>query len=219
MLSLELEKRVAKGKKLAPFRKEGKLPVVVYGHGIKSSLDYFVSLKDFEKVYNDVGESSLVSLADGDKKRDVLVHDVARHPLSGRLLHADFLAIDVSKPVEVEVELNFVGVSPAVKNLGGILLRVMHTIEISVLPKNLPNELIVDLTKLENIDDQLEAKDIKLPEGATLITDSDETIVIVSEPKEEKEEVAPVDLATAVKVEEKGKKPAEGEGDVGKKES
>ena len=211
MQSLVLEGRQVTGKALGPYREEGKLPVVVYGHGIKESGNYFVSLKDFNKVYEEAGESTVITLEYDGKSKDTLIHDVARHPLSGTVIHADFYAIDANKPVEVAVELKFVGVAPAVKNLGGILVRVMYELEISVLPKHLPHELEVDLSKLENLHDQVTAGDIKLPESAKLMVDTKEVIAIVSEPKEEEEEVAaPESLEDAVAVEEKGKKAEEG---------
>jgi len=214
MQNLVLESREAKGKKLAPFRKEGKLPVVVYGHDIKESGNYFVDMKTFKKVYEAAGESSVVTLEFDGKTKDTLIHDVAVHPVTDEPLHADFLSIDTSKPVEVAVELNFVGVSPAVKNFGGLLIRVVHELEISVLPKHLVHSIDVDLTKLENLHDSITAADIKLPESASLKIDPTDVIVIVNEPKEEVE-AAPENLEDAVKVEEKGKKEegADAEGD------
>ena len=137
MLQLVLEKRDTFGKKLFPSRKMGKLPVVVYGSKHKSG-SYFVSVKDFKKIWKEAGESTLVSLKEDSKNYDVLIQEVDTHPLSGEPIHADFYAIDINKPVEVKVAVEFVGVSPAVKNLGAILVKVMHELEIEMQPKDLP---------------------------------------------------------------------------------
>lgn len=209
-LALTLEKREILGKKVAKSRRDGKMPIVVYGFGHKST-SFFVDTKSFKKVWDEAGESTLVSLKEGSKDFDVLIHEVEVHPLSGQPIHADFLAIDVNKPVEVEVGLDFVGVSPAVKNLGALLVKVMHKIEVKILPKNLVHEISVDISALEKFDDKIHAKDIKLPESAVLLTDPDEIVVLAAEPKEEvEEEVAPVDLS-AIEVEKKGKVEKEGE--------
>ncbi|MEK7535768.1 MAG: 50S ribosomal protein L25 [Patescibacteria group bacterium] len=210
MHEMILEKRETFGKKLAKHRLAGKLPVVVYGSGHKSG-SFFVDLKNFKKLWKVAGESTLVSLKEDKKNYDVLIQDVAVHPLSGEPIHADFYAIDVNKPVEVKVALEFIGVSPAVKNLGALLVKVMHEIEIKVLPKNLVHQIEVDISSLANFGDSVHARDIKLPETAELLTNPDEAIALVKEIIEEKEEeVAPVDL-TAIEVEKKGKEPKEGE--------
>jgi len=210
MLELALEKRITFGKKLASARKGGKLPVVVYGSKHKSS-SYFVDGKAFKKIWKDAGESTLVSLTEGKKNYDVLIQDVSVHPISDEPLHVDFYAIDVNKPVEVKVALEFAGISPAVKNLSALLVKVMHEIEIKVLPKNLVHEISVDISKLENFGDKIHASDVVLPPSAELLTTPTEVVVMVTEPREEKEEeVAPVDL-TAIEVEKKGKVEKDGE--------
>lgn len=210
-IGLTLEKRSTLGKKNASSRKKGKLPVVVYGTKHKSE-PYFVDTKSFLKVWKEAGESTLVSLSEGTKSYDVLIQDVDVHPISGEPIHADFYALDMNKPVEVKVALEFVGVSPAVKNLGALLVKVMHEAEIKVLPKYLVHELKVDVSKLENFGDTVHARDIKLPESAELLTDPNEVVALAKEIVEEKEEeAAPVDLSSIELSTEKGKKPAEGE--------
>ena len=203
-LTLTLEKREILGKKIAKSRRGGKLPIVVYGFGHKSA-PYLVDAKSFRKVWEMAGESTLVSLKEGARDFDVLIHDVSVHPITGSPLHADFLAIDVSKPVEVEVGLDFTGISPAVKNLGALLVKVMHKVETKVLPKNLVSEIVVDTSTLVNFDDKIHARNLKLPESAVLITDPEEIVVLVTEPHEEKEEEVPVDDLSAIEVEKKGK--------------
>lgn len=211
MLSLDLEKRAIFGKGLSASRKGGLLPVVVYGFGHKSA-SFFVNGKSFKKIWQEAGESTLVSLSEkGGKNFDVLIHDVSTNPLSGDVLHVDFLAIDASKPVQVTVELEFVGVSLAVKNLGANLVKVLREIEIEVLPKHLVQSIEVDLAKLVNVDDKILASDLVLPTSAKLMSGADEIVALAAAHVEVvEEEVAPVDLTT-IAVEKKGKVEKEGE--------
>ena len=203
MITLGAQKREQFGKKLHTSRQTGKLPVVVYGPKIEST-SLFVDVGTFKKVLEEAGESTIISLKMPKGVHDVLIHDVSIHPVTGDFLHADFYALDVSKPIRVKVPLHFEGVSPAVKNLGGVLVKVLHEIEIEVLPKELPHNLIADISILEALDSRFSASEIKLPVSAKLITDADEIVALIEVPKEEVEEVAPVDLS-AIEVEKKGK--------------
>lgn len=214
MLSLALENRTTFGKGLTASRRAGSLPVVVYGAGHKSG-SFFVDAKSFKKIWQEAGESTLVSLAEkGGKNFDVLIHDVATNPLSGEAIHVDFLAIDANKPVEVSVELEFIGISDAVKNLGANLIKVLREVEIEVLPKHLVQSIEVDLSKLVNVDDKILASDLVLPTSAKLITGADEIVALAAAHVEVvEEEVVPVDLTT-IAVEKKGKVEKEGEAEV-----
>lgn len=210
--TLSLENRTETGKQLAPLRKAGKLPVVIYGPKEKSA-SYFVGALQFGKVYKEAGESSIVTLTVDGEEKDALIHDVAVHPVTGTPLHADFYVIEKGKKLQVTVPLEFIGVAPAVKTLSGVLVKVMHELEVEAMPRALPHKLTVDISKLVTFDDQVHVSDIKLPEGVIALVDADEVVALVSEPKEEKiEEVAePVDLSKIETSVEKGKKPEEGE--------
>ena len=188
MLELQTENREVFGKKLKPFRKQGKLPAVLYGPKEKSQ-PLFVSLKDFKKLWREAGESTVIQLNLEKSKKEVLIQDVAVDPIKDEPVHVDFYAVQMDKPIEASVALEFSGISPAVKNLGGVLVKVMHEIEVEALPKNLPHELVVEISKLEKFEDKILAKDIILPEGVKLIASPEEVIALVEEPREE--EVAP----------------------------
>jgi large subunit ribosomal protein L25 len=188
MLELQTENRDVFGKKLKEFRQKGKLPAVLYGPKEKAQ-SLFVSLKDFKKLWKEAGESTVIQLNLEKSKKEVLIQDVAVDPVKDEPIHVDFYAVQMDKPIEASVALVFEGISPAVKNLGGVLVKVAHEIEIEALPKNLPHELIVDISKLENFEDKISAKDIILPKEVKLITNPEEVIALVEEPREE--EVAP----------------------------
>lgn len=194
---------------LAEMRKNGFLPAVFYGMG-KTSTPIAISRVEFKKVWLAAGESSTVKITTDKGDIDVLIHEVQVDPVSDEPIHIDFLVIDMNKKIEVKVALEFTGVSNAVKGGLGNLVKVLHEVEVEALPKDLPHNFIIDISKLETVDDQILVSDIKLPAGVTMITKDNEVIASIALQKEEKEEVtAPVDLS-AIEVEKKGKKEEEG---------
>ena len=202
MQTLTATKR-SKAEKLATIRSNGMVPGVVYGARVENTSISVPSVA-FKKIFKEAGESNAIVLDLEGKKIDVLIHDVQVDPVHGFSIHVDFLAIDINKPVEVAVPLEFTGVAPAEKLGLGTLVKVLHEVEIRALPKDIPHTLSVDISSLETLEHQIHAKNIVLPSGVTLITDAEEVIALVAAAKEEKEE-APVDLS-AIEVEKKGKK-------------
>lgn len=190
-------------------RQEGKIPAVFYGAG-KESTPISISNLEFKKIWKQAGESSTVKLSTGEDNIDALIHEVQVDPVTNEPIHADFLAVDMNKKIKVEVELVFEGISGAVKGGLGNLVKVLHEIEIEALPKDLPHNLSVDISKLEKVSDTIFVSDIKLPTGVVAVTQGTDVVASIIEQKEEKEEiVVPVDL-TAIEVEKKGKKEEEG---------
>lgn len=208
MLKLIAQKRDIFGKALEKARQAGQLPVVVYG-GKKETASYFVDLKEFNKAHREAGESSIVTLSVDGKDESTLIHDVAFDPISGSAVHADFLVVDVNKPIQVAIPVEFVGVAPAVKELSAVLVKVLHEIEVEALPKDLPHEITVDVSSLLNLESKITVGDLKAPAGVTFITEAEEVVAAVGAAQEEIVEEAPVDLS-AIEVEEKGKKEEEG---------
>jgi len=207
MITLDVEKRDIK-ESLSKLRKEGKIPAVFYGKKEKSTsikLPYAI----FEKTLKEAGESTIIHLKGEGISTDALIHEVDLDPVTDKPRHADFYAIEKDKKLEVKIPLEFIGVSPAVKDLGGILVKVMHEVEIEALPKDLPHKLVVDISTLVNFESVIVAGDIKLPAGVELKEKPTEIVASVYEPKEEVVEEKPVDLS-AIEVEKKGKEAKEG---------
>lgn len=213
MFAIKAKKRDS-NLKLDTLRKGGEIPAVFYGAG-KSTTHISVGNIDFKKVWREAGESSAVKieLQDGAKGSnvDVLIHEVQLDSITDEPIHVDFLVIDMKKKIRVNVPLVFEGISNAVKNAIGNLVKAMHEVEIEALPADLPHDLVVDISKLETLEDQLFVSDIKLPVGVVMVTLPSEVVASIIKQVEEKEEVAaPVDLS-AIEVEKKGKKEEEGE--------
>lgn len=208
MINLDIQKR-DKAVDLASLRKEGKMPAVFYGKKTEST-PISISQKDFIKIWHEAGESSVVTLNGDSGKMDTLIHDVDVDPVTDIPRHADFYVFEKGQKVEVSVPLAFIGVSPAVKDLGANLVRALHDLKISAEPQNLPHEIEVDISSLAQFGDVVLASQIKLPTGVSLIENENEVVASVIAPKEEKEEEsAPIDLST-IEVEKKGKKEEEG---------
>jgi large subunit ribosomal protein L25 len=209
MFTIKAKKREA-GAKLDTLRKGGEIPAVFYGAG-KTTTSITLSNVEFKKIWRDAGESSAVQIGMGTESIDALIHDVQVDPVTDEPVHVDFLAIDMKKKIKVNVELEFVGVSNAVKTGLGNLVKVLHEVEVEALPSNLPHNLEVDISTLETLENQIFVSDIKVPAGVEIITPGEEVVAsIVAQVEEKEEESAPVDLS-AIEVEKKGKKDKEGE--------
>jgi len=208
MFKLKVEKRDLK-ESLDVLRKAGKMPAVFYGPK-EASTPIKLAIVDFKKALKSAGESTVVSLEGNGIEVEVLIHDVDLDPVTDIPIHADFYAIEKGKKLEVDVPVEFIGVSPAVKDLGAVLVKVMHEIKIEALPKDLPHNLKIDISGLIDFDSVLTVQDIKFPEGVTPVDKPEEVVASVYEPKEEVIETAPVDLSS-IEVEKKGKDAKEGE--------
>lgn len=214
MNTLTATKR-SKSDNLGVIRNNGMVPGVVYGVRVENTM-VSVPAIDFQKILKIAGESSTIVLEiKGDEakkealqKVDVLIHDMQVDPIRGFPIHIDFLAIDMNKPVEVTIPVEFIGVAPAEKNSLGVLVKVIHEIEVEALPKDLPHNVVVDISVLDALDSQIHIKDITLPKGVKMITDINEVVALITAIKEEVIDTTPVDLS-AIEVEKKGKKEEE----------
>ncbi|KKT78791.1 MAG: 50S ribosomal protein L25 [Candidatus Giovannonibacteria bacterium GW2011_GWB1_45_9b] len=185
MTSIKAEKRDLVGKKVKNLRKAGKIPAIVYGAG-ESGLLLEISWHDFQKVFRQAGESSLVELEIGPERKNVLIHDIAFDPIKDVPVHVDFLQVRMDKPIKAKVELLFEGDSPALK-LGGILVKVHHELEIEALPAYLPHQIKVDLSKLKNLEDKFTVADLSLPKGVKTHAALEEVLALVESPRSEEE--------------------------------
>ncbi|MBI3120101.1 MAG: 50S ribosomal protein L25 [Candidatus Kerfeldbacteria bacterium] len=198
-LDVHVRENVVK-KDLLQLRKSGKIPGEVYGHGFEN-VHVAVDAKAFDQVYRKVGESSLVDLSiDGKQTEKVLIHDLQRDGQTLRPIHVDFYRVRMDEKVRASVPFEFVGVSPAVKTHGAVIVTVKDALEVECLPAALPSKIIVDLSKLQNIDDRLQVSDLSLPEGLKVLDSMDASIVAAEAPRSE-EELAALETAVVENVE------------------
>ncbi|MHB1118159.1 MAG: 50S ribosomal protein L25 [Minisyncoccota bacterium] len=207
-MTITLKGEIREGKtKLAEVRAQGFIPAVYYGHKQEATPCVF-PLNEFKKVWKAAGESTVVTLEMPKGKVSALITEVQMDPVRGEPIHADFYVIEKGHEVHVHVPVDFVGVAPAVKDLGGTLVKVLHEIEVKALPENLPHGFSVDISTLTTLDGHILAKDVDLPKGVTLVTNGDEVVASIAVGKEEAAE-APVMDISSIEVEKKGKKEEE----------
>ena len=208
MITLDIEVRKSLGKAIKNLPK-GFMPAVYYGHK-EASTPISVSRAAVKKVLQVAGESSVVVLKGAGKDLEVLIHEIDFDPIKGEPRHADFYVLEKGKKVRVSVPLHFEGVSPAVKNLGGIIVKVLHEVEVEAEPHDLPHSISVNVESLENFESKIHVKDVVFPKGVVAISDQEEVVALVSQPREEKEEETTAPDLSTIEVEKKGKKEEEG---------
>src|SRR3989344_9456857 len=192
--------------KLAALRAQGFVPGVYYGHKEAATPCVF-ALNEFKKVWKAVGESAVVTLEMPKGKVSALIHEVQVDPVKGQPIHVDFYALEKGQEVSVNIPLEFTGISGAVKDLGGALVKVLHEVEVKGQPENLPHNFVIDISPLVTLDSQILADSIVLPKGITLVTGAGDVVAAIAVAKEEVE--APVMDIASIEVEKKGKKEEE----------
>ena len=190
-------------------RETGKIPAVFYGFK-RDVTSLSVDKKEFISVLKEAGETSTITLETPNGDFNAMIHDVQVDPIKGEVTHVDFLSVDMNKAIEVEVPLEFIGESEAVKE-GGVLVKVMHELSVESLPASIPQHIEVDLSKLKTIDDIITLGDLKLPTGVKFV-EEDMSVVVASVTSQQEEVETPTEInLDAIEVEKKGKKEEEGE--------
>ena len=204
-MELSVQKREVSSGKAAALREQGMVPAELYGHGLEN-LHLGVPMKDFKKVLGAAGESSVVTLNFDSKKLPVLIYDVQYHPVTGEVTHVDFYQVRMDEVITTSIKVEFVGLPPAEKAFGGILVKAMQEIEVEALPGDLPSEIKVDLSVLAEIGNSIYVKDLKFGKGVKVLVSPETVVATITAPMAEEEVVAaPVDI-TAIKTEGEEKK-------------
>ncbi len=228
-VSLEAREREGRGKNDARrLRTQGMVPAVLYGDGSGNGGTVLaVPVKVVDYTLQHLGDNALYDLKLGGRDDStVRVVDVQRNPVSGRLVHVDFAPVNMRERIVVTVPLTVAGAdeSPGVTE-GGVLDQVAYEVEVESLPGDIPQELTLDVSRLQ-IGDNLTLADVELPEGVELISDPEEIAATVTPPTEisdEEMEAAgiveePSDEAAEEVEREEGTEevsPEEGEGPAG----
>ncbi len=187
--TLAAEHREVTGKAVNRMRKAGRLPAVVYGHGLDSA-NVSVDTHEFEQLRKHTGPNALVDLSiDGNKSQPVLISSVQVHPVNRRALHLDLFLVRMTEEMTVDVPLVPVGESLAITQLGGTLLHVTDTVKVRALPDHLPQSIEYSIESLVDFDAQLHVRDLTVPSDVTLLNDGDEIVAKVQAPRVEVEEV------------------------------
>lgn len=172
-------------------RSEGFVPAVIYGKG-KENASLAVSQSDFERVFRVAGTSTIIDIdVDGNKKK-ALIQDISWHPVTSKVMHVDFYEVSMKEKITTSVPLKFVGESTAVIDKNGSLMTNKDQIEIECLPADLPHEIEIDISSLDDFDKSIYVSDIVLSDKIEIKDDPEEMIVTVEPPRSE-EEMAELD--------------------------
>ncbi|HEY1718948.1 MAG TPA: 50S ribosomal protein L25/general stress protein Ctc [Verrucomicrobiae bacterium] len=175
-------------------RRAGRVPATIYGRQAKPQ-NLEVNSKEFaDLLHHSASENLLVDLSvenDARSKRLALVQEIQHHPLDGKVLHVDFHEVAENEKVTVQVPVETTGESVGVK-AGGVLEHVLFKLKVRCLPKDLPEQIVVDVTSLE-IGKSFHIGDIKASEGVEILGDKHITVVAVAAPRAE--EVVATDAA------------------------
>jgi len=188
IVELKAEKRDAGKNVIKKVRAGGRIPAVFYGRGV-DPVALSVDAKTFRTVIrSDAGTNVILSLSIGQKGEGetAIVKEIQRNPVKDTFLHVDFLKIAMDETIQAQVPVNVVGEAIGVKD-GGVLQHGLWEIEVEALPKDLPENLEVDVANLQ-IGDSIRIADLTVPEGVEVLTDQEETIVSIVPPTELKEE-------------------------------
>ena len=171
--------RTETGKAVAHLRQAGKIPAVVFGHGLES-IPVTLDAHEFDRLRRTIHSNSIISLEiDGKDKRRVMVHGIHIDPRYRRLLHVDLFALKSGEEVTVEIPLHTTGEAYAATKLGGTLLHTVDRVRVRALPEMLPEGLEVSVESLVDFDAAIHLRDVALPEGVTLLSDPDEVVAKV----------------------------------------
>lgn len=207
-IELNAQLRTVMGSKVKQIREDGFIPAVLYGKG-QDPIALQVPNKDFNKTFKAAGESTLVYVSVDGETYPTIIHDIARHPASDAIIHADFYKVNLSEKIKTKVPVVFSGESAAVKE-GGILIRNINELEVEALPQDLPHEISVDISSLVAFGDQVLIKDIKLGDKVQVHGLPDDIIATIQAPISEEALAASLETAGEtiddVKIVEKEKK-------------
>ena len=199
-------------------RMAGDIPGVVYGPDI-DPIPVAVEEREFRAAMRDATSSSILNLNLDGKETKAVLRDMQRDPLTNRVLHVDFHAISMNRPIHVSIPIKFTGTPVGVKVDGGIMQTTMRELDISCLPANIPDDLQVDVTEL-GIGDSVHVQDVSI-DNVDILSEARRTIVVISAPTVIKAEAAEEEVAEGEEAEAEAAEGAgapEGEGEAEKKE-
>ena len=189
-MELKATTREVLGKKVRFLRREGIIPVHLFGHGIESAA-LQCDAAELQRIMAEAGKSRLIGLKLDKAKtpRNVLLRETQRDPRTGKLLHVDFYQVSMTERMKVEVPIVLVGEAPALKAKGNMLMQELNSLDIECLPEEIPASVELDLSILTKAEQAIHVKDIVLGKGISVFNDPDHIVVRISVLPTEKVEV------------------------------
>lgn len=183
--------RTETGHLVKNIRNQGNLPATIYGKGYQAA-SITVDTEQFKKLYQEAGETHVVQLTLSEQTVPVLIHTAQQHPVTQQIQHIEFLKVNLKEKIKTFVPVSIIGDSPAVEQNLGTVMQVLQEVEIEALPNDLPETLQVDITTLEEVNSEKKVSDLVVPEGVTVLSDMEQTVVKIGSIVVEAEPVAEV---------------------------
>ena len=203
-LEIAVTARDVYGKQNKRLRTTGVVPGVLFGKSI-GSIPVQLDGKELELLYRQAGRTGVVQVSiDGGQPTSAIIKSVQRNPLSGRALHVDLFAVDLTQEMLADIPLTFTGTSPAVELEGAILFTSLDHLKVRGLPGELPHEIEVDLAPLVDLEATIHVRDLAVDSRVTVVNDPDDLVAKVTPPREE-------EVIEPVVAEGEGEEAAEGE--------
>jgi large subunit ribosomal protein L25 len=182
---LQVAPRTVVGKKVAALRRGGVTPANVFGHSIESQ-SVQADTAVLTHLLRGMTRNAIINLkVEGEPApRTVVVRDLTRDPVTGRLLHVDFYQISMTVKMRADVPVVLTGVSDAVTTFGGVLLQVLEKIAVEALPADIPAQFEVDVSAMAQLEDAIHVRDLPVDAvKVTLHTDPDVVVARVATPR------------------------------------
>ena len=160
-------------------RAAGKVPAVLYGHGVVPE-HLALDAHAFDELIHHAGRNAIITLTGASKRQTALIRQIQRHPVSRRIVHADLQRVSADETIVSRLAVVTVGVAEGVRNAGAVMDVITHELEIAGPASRIPEHLEVDVTPLE-MNEHVTAGEIALPDGFRLVTPP-ETVVVAIEP-------------------------------------
>jgi len=208
---LDAVKRELTGKKVKTLRNDGQLPAVIYGAGIEPTpivLNRLVATR----MLRGVSASTLVRIDLDGAEHTTIVRERQYDRIKREMIHVDFLAVAMNVLLKANVPIRLVGVSPAVADFNAMIFAMTESLEVEALPRNMPEEIEIDISVLKSLGDTLTLADLEMGADVNILDPLDTVIASaisgISEQEEEEEEAADEELEGGVEPEviEKGKR-------------
>ncbi len=205
-IKLDAVRRDVTGKQVKKLRLTGKLPAVIYGHGV-DPVSIALDAHDASLKLMGLSASAIVTIALEGKEHATLVREKQRDYVKNRLLHVDFQVVSLTEKISTQVRVDLSGESPAVREFNAVIVQNLNQVSVEALPGDLPERLIVDISKLTEVGSAFYVRDLEISDQVTLLTDPDEVVVVATgQAAEEVEEVVEVEEGAEPEVIERGKK-------------
>ncbi|MBI4505016.1 MAG: 50S ribosomal protein L25 [Chloroflexi bacterium] len=180
-VELQARPRVVRGKKVKLLRAAGRIPANVFGPGLPS-LAIELDARELRGAMVHIVSTTLVRLhvAGEDDARPVLLRGIERRPSTHEVLHLDFYQVPHGARVRLPVPLHYVGESPAARISEGAVVRHLDALEVEGVPGEVPAAIVVDLSRLANVDDVVAVRDLPVPANVAVVTPLDASVATVS---------------------------------------